>query len=121
MNSDTAMEIIRKYTNKRNLNDEEIMLMSEALEYMRDNEYFCVEVWLFNLGHFYDRIGRYEKALKYYEMAIREGDTVSYIGIADTYRHMHEYDKSYEYYLKAQDAGFDYAAEIIEEMKEWIS
>ena len=120
MNSDQAMEIIKKFTRRRDLNEDEIILMTEALEYMREIEFSYPPAWYFNIAHFYDSIGRYELALKHYKMAIDEGDTVSYMGIADTYRHMHEYKLAYEFYMKAAEAGFKRAYERIEEIRPWI-
>lgn len=107
MTCDTAMQMIKKYTGRPDLSEDEIILFGEALEYMREHEFFCENAWLFNLGYFYDTIGKYDLAVKYFTTAIDQGDTVSYIGLADTYRHMGEYEKAKDYYIKAAVNGFE--------------
>ena len=118
MNSEQAMEIIKRNTRKAEYTEDDIAEMIEALEYMRDIEYFTPEAWMFNLGDFYDRIGKYELALKYYHMAIDNGDTVSFIGIARTYHHMGLDVTARVWCLKAYDAGWKrQAADLLERLE----
>lgn len=107
MTSDTALQMIKKYTGRPDLSEDEIIIFGEALEYMREHEFFCENAWLFNLGAFYDSIGKYDLAIKYFTTAIDQGDTVSYIGLADTYRHMGENEQGKDFYIKAAANGFE--------------
>lgn len=114
---DTAMKIVHKYTRKSQFTEDEIAEYSEALEYMLEYDFMCPEVWMFNLGDFYRRIGKYDLALKYFHLCLDEGSTVAYIGLAHTYRRMKEFDKAYEYYLKAKENGFKNAVGYIDDMR----
>ena len=117
LNSKTAMEIIHKYTRQHQYTEDEIAEFSEALEYMLENDYMCPEAWMYNLGDFYRRIGRYDLSLKYLNMCLDEGSSVAYIGLANTYRQMKEFDKAYEYYMKARENGFKNAVGYIDDMR----
>ena len=117
MNPSEAMEIIKRNTRKAEYTEDDIAEMIEALEYMLNIEYFTPEAWMFNLADFYDLIGKYELALKYYRMAIDNGDTVSFIGIARTYHHMGLDQTAREWCLKAYDAGWKkQAADLLERL-----
>ena len=117
MDSDTAMLIIHMYTGKDQYTEDEAAEFSEALEYMLDHDFMCPEAWMFNLGDFYRRIGKYDLAVKYFRMCLNEDSNVAYIGLGDTYREMKEYDKAFEYYTKAAGKGYKQAYSRIEAMR----
>lgn len=81
MTSASAMKIIHYYSGNEDLSEDEEAELIEALEYMLENEPYVKSAWMFNLAGYYDRIGKYDLAVKYYEMCIAENDPVGYLGL----------------------------------------
>ena len=115
MTVSAAMKIIHFYSGQKNYTEDEAAEYIEAMEYMLDHEPFVENAWLFNLAHLYDQIGKYDLAVKYYNLCIKD-NAVGYIGLGDTYRHMKEYEKAYACYMKAREHGFHKAASRIEDL-----
>ncbi|MBE6109608.1 MAG: tetratricopeptide repeat protein [Erysipelotrichaceae bacterium] len=121
MTSEEAGRIIKAYSFKPDLNEDEIALLIEALEYMLEGDCFTEEVWLFNLGHLYGRIGEYRLAVKYFMSALEYGADIAYLPLADTYFKMGEFEKAYDCYIKAAESGYEKpAAAGIRRLKQWM-
>lgn len=84
MDSNEAWEIVKQYSGANNYTEDEMPLIEEALTYIyveaRD---LCdagfdlweadVEAGAFNLAHYYEKIGKYDLAIKYYEISEEYG------------------------------------------------
>jgi len=115
MTVSAAMKIIHFYSDQREYTENDAAEYIEAMEYMMEHDTYAKNIWIFNLAHLYDQIGKYDLAIKYYNICITD-NPVGYIGLGDTYRHMKEYDHSYACYVKAKEHGFHKAIERMDNL-----
>jgi tetratricopeptide (TPR) repeat protein len=85
MDSNKAWELVKKYTNQNELSEEDRILYEEALYYIlvvaleiydeTGGKLFQgdVEAGAYNLAAYYEQIGKYDLAIKYYEIAKKYG------------------------------------------------
>lgn len=83
MDIDKAWEIVKKYSKLRTFSEEEMFLYEEALNYILQDALeiseTCdlwnadVEAGAFNLADFYEKIGKYDLAIKYYKLSEEYG------------------------------------------------
>lgn len=85
MDSNEAWEIVKQYSGTDNYTEDEMPLIEEALMHIyvmaRDlcdaDEFYLweadVEAGAFNLASYYEKIGKYDLAIKYYEISEEYG------------------------------------------------
>ena len=85
MDTSKAWEIVKSNSNLENATEDELILYEEALNYIFQNAFeLCVDddsdMWIadveagaFNLAAYYEKIGKFELALKYYGISKKFG------------------------------------------------
>ena len=85
MNSDEAWEIVKRYSRVSDFAEDEMPLVEEALTHiyiearnLYDEDHFYmweadVEAGAYNLADYYEKVGKYELAIKYYQISIEHG------------------------------------------------
>ena len=73
MSVSIACRIAARYDDLSEVSEDELTEYIDALEYLMANGIQAPDAWIYNLASAYDSIGKYELALKYYQMSIAQG------------------------------------------------
>lgn len=115
-----SWKIVKKYTNKDNLSDEEDFLFSEAMDYIVNNSPKDIHIAAYNFGSYYMEIERYDMALKYFMISANTGSAMacSEIGIIYYYglSGQIDYKKAYQYLRIAENMHWKNGSYLIADM-----
>ena len=103
MTIDEATDIVSRDSFEEHLSEDEEFLLAEALTYMIEHDPEARDIWAYNLASYYDKIGEYDLADKYFNICLESNNIVAYLGLGDLYMHQKDYDRAMAYYQEAKD------------------
>lgn len=117
---DEAWKIVKKYTGKDNLSEEEEYLFADAMDYIVNKSSNDVDIAAYNFGSYYMGIERYDCALKYFKMGANLCSGMSCAEIGKIYYYgltgEVDYEKAYLYLKLADDMHWKNDSYLIADM-----
>lgn len=87
MDINKAWEIVKKYSRLKSFTEEQMFLCEEALNYIMQNAMILsetsdmwkadVEAGAYNLAAYYEKIEKYDLAIKYYKLSMEYGCSIA--------------------------------------------
>ena len=130
MNIDEAWDLSHEYYRKALHDEDENFIFEEAMEYIystsaeaaKDCDMFTADAMAgaYNLACHYEKIGKFDLALKYYEISAAYGTSAAYAQIGRIYYYglagEVDYEKAYNNIMQSSELNWHLAEYLISDM-----